>query len=81
MRHRRRRNYGSRRSSGKSLKIWIKLIIAGIILFFVGVFYITATGGPTIASPGMIISLIGVILVVVGVLSGIARGFNRIMSE
>ena len=64
------------------MKIWIKLIIFGIILFFVGVVYITATGGIIAnSSEGMLISFGGAILVAVGILSGLARGFNRMMSE
>jgi hypothetical protein len=64
------------------MKIWIKLIIFGIILFFVGVVYITATGGSIAnSSEGMLISFGGAILVAVGILSGLARGFNRMMRE
>jgi len=64
------------------LKIWIKLILAGVILFFVGVVYITAMGGSIAnSSEGMIISFVGGILIAVGILAGLQRGFRRMMRE
>jgi len=52
------------------LRIGINVIIAGITLFFAGVFYIIITGrGFGIDSlDGITISTIGVILIVIGVL-------------
>ncbi len=65
------------------MKIWIKVIIAGIIIFFIGVFYITAAGGAMFMAgfPGLIISLIGGVVFVVGVLAGLQRGYRRMMGE
>jgi len=77
----RRRKWKRKGNRKKGLKIWIKLIIFGIMIFFAGVFYITVMGGSVISSPGMIISLIGVILMVVGILSGLTRGYNKMMRE
>jgi len=57
------------------MKIWITLIIFGIILFFVGVVYNTTTGR------GMLMIFGSVVLVAVGILSGLSRGFNRMMTE
>ena len=63
------------------MKIWIKVIIVGIIIFFVGVFYTTAMGGLKTGSGGFVIATVGIILVVVGVLSGLTRGFRHMMNE
>jgi hypothetical protein len=64
------------------LKIWIKVILAGIILFFVDVLYITAMGGSIARAPeGMVIGMIAAILVAVGILTGLKRGFQRMMNE
>ena len=65
----------------RTLKIWIKLIIAGIVLFFAGIVYIIAMGGLRTGSEGMIISYAGIVLTVIGVVAGIIRGFRRMMSE
>ncbi len=64
------------------LKIWVKVIIVGIIVFFVGPVYITAVGGSIASnSEGMLISMGGILLVVVGVAAGVSRGIRRMMSE
>ena len=53
---------------------WTTLFF-GIILFFVGVVYNTTTGR------GMLMIFGSVVLVAVGILSGLSRGFNRMMTE
>jgi len=64
------------------LKIWIKLIIVGVVIFFVGVFYITAQGGNiATSSEGMLISFGGFFLIIIGAVAGIARGIRKMMSE
>lgn len=64
------------------MKLWLKAIIAGIILFFVGVFYITAMGGNIGKNPeGMLISFIGVIIAAIGVIVGLMRLGRRMMNE
>lgn len=62
------------------MKIGIGLIIAGIVLFFAGILYITITGrGFGIYSlDGMTIYVIGVILIVIGVLLRNMRKINPI---
>ena len=64
------------------MKIWIKVIIVGIIIFFGGVFYVTAQVGNIAAnSEGMLISFGGMLLIGVGVFAGIVRGIRRMMGE
>ena len=65
------------------MKIWLKLIIAGVIIFFGGVVFIM-TVGPTLGEVGfygIVISAVGGILVVVGILIALTRVFNRGMRE
>ena len=50
------------------MKIWINVIIAGIVLFFAGIFYIISTGRGFDSLDGMTISIIGAILMVIGAL-------------
>jgi len=64
------------------VKIWIKVIIVGIIIFFADVLYITAMGGSIGKAPeGMVIGVIAAILVAVGILTGLKRGFQRMTNE
>ena len=64
------------------MKLWIKTIIIGIIIFFIGAFYITAMGGNIAKNPeGMLISLIGGIVVVFGLIFGLRRLGRRMMSD
>ncbi|TAK26609.1 MAG: hypothetical protein EPO37_01455 [Nitrosarchaeum sp.] len=63
------------------MKIWLKVVIVGVIIFFAGVFYSASLGGLMKAPQGMIISVIGVILMAVGILTGLTRGFRRMMNE
>jgi len=64
------------------LKIWLKVIIVGVVIFFVGVFYITAQGGNIATnSEGMLISSVGFFLIIIGVVAGIVRGVRRMMRE
>ena len=58
------------------------MIIVGVIIFFAGVFYITAQGGNIAAnSEGMLISFGGIFLIGVGIFAGIVRGIRRMMRE
>ena len=62
------------------MKIGISVIIAGIILLFAGVFYIINTGqGFKINSlDGITISVIGTILIVIGVILRNMKKLNKI---
>ena len=54
------------------MKIWIKLIIVGITIFFAGVFYAVSQGeGTVLLSDGMKISWIGLFLIFLGVATGV----------
>ena len=64
----------------KVLKIWIKLLIVGVIIFIAGAFIIAVYGLAGWAS-GIVVSTIGGIIFVVGILIGLTRGFNRAMRE
>ena len=58
------------------------MIIVGVVIFFVGVFYITAQGGDIAKNPeGIVISFIGFLLIIIGVVAGIVRGVRRMMRE
>jgi len=66
------------------LKIWLKLIILGIIVFFVGVIFITAVGsagGGQAAFLGIPITFIGGIIFVIGILIALTRGYRRALGE
>jgi len=65
------------------LKIWLKLVIVGVVLFFVGS-YISALGGGLYARDGIygvLVLMGGVVLFIVGIFIGISRVFNRAMRE
>jgi len=64
------------------MKIWIKLLIAGVVMFFAGVFIIAGFGlNSSGGIGGMVLSTVGGIIFVVGLLAGLTRGFNRMMRE
>jgi len=64
------------------LKIWLKLIITGIIIFVVGSFIVSSYGMMSeTGSVGLLASKIGHSMVMIGILVGIKPGFRRMMSE
>ena len=80
-RRNRRNSYRPRKRRG-GIKSWIKLIIAGVIMFFIGGIIIGYSGlGSDIGSWAMILSFLGVVLTVVGIIIGIHRGYRRMLNE
>jgi len=63
------------------MKIWIKLIIAGIIIFFAGVFYGASQGEGMVLRSGFIPMTIGFVLILLGGSVGIERGVRRMKNE
>ena len=61
----------------------MKLMIAGVILFFAGSYVIANYGGLNSVNGiyGMVVIMIGAIIFVVGLLAGMQRGFRRMMRE
>jgi len=64
------------------MKIWLKLIIAGIIPAIAGTYVVQVYGLTT--ETGMIAMMVGAIglaMVMLGVIVGIKRGFRRMLNE
>ena len=64
------------------MKIWLKLIIAGIIPSFVGAFIMQVYGLTTDTGLiAMMVGAIGLAMVMIGVIIGLKRGFRHMMNE
>jgi uncharacterized membrane protein len=63
------------------IKIWLKLVIGGLIIAFIGGIVMVAFGTMESFSAGMIIGVIGVIITAVGILTGIMRLFNSALND
>ncbi len=64
------------------MKIWLKLIIVGLIIFFGGIFVLSGViVGTGTGLQYMMIPMVGLILAVVGGLIGLSRGYRRAMRE
>jgi len=77
------KRHGTKIGRGLKLKIWMKVMIAGVIVFFAGSFIIANYGGLNSVNGiyGMGVVVIGGALFVVGLIAGLTRGYRRMMGE
>lgn len=63
------------------MKIWLKVIIAGIIIFLVGIFMVTNYDILTIGLYGIFVGGLGLAMIMIGARIGLKRAARRMMNE